>query len=124
MDRSRKPPLDDPILARLAYLLDERFRIPGTQRRIGLDGLLGLVPVVGDLSTTAVSLYIVGKAWQGGASKFLLARMAANVLIDSAIGSIPLVGDLFDIGWKANRKNLALLHRHHRKQERKRRHGR
>lgn len=96
----------------LAYWLDDRFAIPGTRWRIGLDGLAGLVPGVGDLITTAVSAYIVSEAHRLGVPRTVLLRMAWNVAVDTVVGAIPAVGDVFDVGWKANRKNLALLLRH------------
>ena len=102
-------------LARLAWLLDDLFRIPGTQRRIGLDGLLGLIPGVGDAVTTLISAVIVARAWQAGVPRRVVAKMLANIAVDGVVGSVPLVGDLFDFGWKANRKNLELLRRHGRK---------
>jgi hypothetical protein len=96
-------------LRRLAYLLDDRFRIPGTRYRIGLDGLVGLVPGIGDGVTTLVALYIVLEARRLGVPPTKLGRMAINVGIDAVLGAVPLVGDLFDVAWKANRRNLALL---------------
>lgn len=98
-------------LDRLAHLMDERFRIPGTNRRMGLDGLIGLIPGIGDLATGAISLYVVLEAWRLGASRLVIARMLANIGVDAAVGSVPLAGDLFDIAWKANRRNVALLRR-------------
>lgn len=94
---------------RLAYWLDDRFRIPGTKRRIGLDGLVGLIPGIGDAVTTTVSAYIIWEAWQLGVPVHLIMRMIWNLLVDSIIGAIPLLGDVFDVAWKANRKNLRLL---------------
>lgn len=99
-------------LERLTSLMDERFQIPGTRYRFGLDGLLGLIPGVGDTATGLVGLYIIYQARQHGAPASLLARMAGNVAIDTVVGSIPLLGDLFDFGFKAHRRNLKLLHRH------------
>lgn len=96
-------------LERLAWWLDDRFRIPGTGRRVGIDGLLGLVPGIGDTATTALAGYIVYRAWRMGAPAHLLVRMAANVAIDFAAGSVPLVGDLFDLAFRANRRNVNLL---------------
>jgi hypothetical protein len=99
-------------LERLASLMDERFQVPGTNFRFGLDGLLGLIPGVGDTATGLIGLYIIYQARQHGAPGSLLARMVGNVAIDTAVGSIPLLGDVFDFGFKAHRRNLKLLHRH------------
>jgi Domain of unknown function (DUF4112) len=96
-------------LRQLAYLLDDRFRIPGTKYRIGLDGLVGLVPGVGDAVTTLISLYIVLEARRLGLPVSKLGRMGLNVGLDAVLGAVPLVGDLFDVAWKANRRNVALL---------------
>jgi hypothetical protein len=99
-------------VARLAYWLDDRFRIPGTRRRIGVDGLLGLIPGIGDTATALVASYIVLEAARLGAPKTLLARMIANVGVDYVVGLVPLVGDLADLGWKANRRNARMLRDH------------
>lgn len=99
-------------LNRLAYLLDERFSIPGTNWRFGLDAIIGLIPGLGDLVTSAISAYIVSEAHRLGASRVMLLRMSWNVILDTLLGSIPLAGDVFDIGWKANRRNVNLLMRH------------
>lgn len=99
-------------LQSLAWLLDDRFRVPGLGWRFGLDGLLGLVPVAGDAATAALAAYVVLEARRLGVPKRLLARMALNFGVDLAVGAIPVVGDLFDFRWKANRRNLALLMRH------------
>ncbi len=95
---------------RIAWLFDETVRLPGGFR-VGLDGLLGLVPVVGDLIGLAASLGIVDIARREGVPAGVQARMVANIGIDAAIGAIPVVGDLFDFGWKANVRNVALLER-------------
>lgn len=95
-------------MKKLAWLMDEAFEIPGLGVRIGVDGLLGLIPGVGDLISAGVSTYIISSARQLGVPKVILARMAVNTLIDLALGSIPIVGDIFDIGWKANKRNLHL----------------
>lgn len=97
---------------RVADLMDEAFRIPLTDRRVGMDGLLGLVPVVGDWSTALASGYVVYQGYRTGVPRSTLARMVANVGIDAALGSVPVVGDLFDIGWKANSRNVSLIERH------------
>lgn len=99
-------------VARLAHLLDDRFALPGTRWRFGFDGLLGLVPGIGDAATTILAAYIILEARRLGVPVTTLGRMAANVGVDLAFGAIPVVGDLFDFGWKANRRNLDLLHRH------------
>jgi hypothetical protein len=99
-------------LTYLAHLLDDRFRIPGTRHRIGLDGLIGLVPGIGDAATTLVSLYIVLEARRLGLPATKLARMGLNVGVDALLGAVPLVGDLFDVAWKANRRNLWLVLEH------------
>lgn len=93
----------------LASLFDDRFRLPGTQRRFGLDGVLGLLPGVGDAATGAVSLYLVAEAWRLGLPLSTILRMGVNVGIDTVLGAIPLVGDLFDFAWKANQKNVRLV---------------
>lgn len=98
-------------LDRLAWWLDERFRIPGTNVRVGLDGLIGLIPGIGDTATTLVSAWIVYRAWRMGVPRTVLTRMAANVAVDYVAGTIPLVGDVFDVAFKANRRNIALLQR-------------
>lgn len=99
-------------LENMADWLDSRFRIPGTNVRFGLDAILGLVPGLGDGVVALPSAYLIMSAQRLGASKWLVARMAANVGIDMVLGAVPLVGDLFDIGFKANRRNIALLRRH------------
>ena len=99
-------------VARLAYWLDDRFRIPGTRRRIGIDGLLGFVPGIGDTATALIASYIVLEAARLGVPKAVLARMVANVGIDYVVGLVPLVGDLADLGWKANRRNARMLRDH------------
>jgi hypothetical protein len=100
-------------LERLAKLMDSQFRIPGTDFRFGLDGLIGLIPGAGDLSTFAVSGYMVLILAQNGASGYVLARMIVNILIDAIVGSVPLIGDLFDIAFKANMRNLRLMQEHY-----------
>jgi hypothetical protein len=99
-------------LARLARLLDAAVRVPGTNFRVGLDAIIGLVPGIGDLAGTALSGYIVLAGVRAGAPAAVLVRMLLNVAIDTVVGAVPLVGDLFDAGWKANSRNVALLERH------------
>jgi hypothetical protein len=103
--------LDETTLQWLASLLDDIFQIPGTGIRFGLDPLLGLVPGIGDLLTGAASFLIIFSAWQRQIPRVTVARMVANVAIDTLVGSVPLLGDAFDVAWKSNRKNINLLER-------------
>jgi len=96
---------------RLAHLLDNRFRLPGTRIRFGLDSIVGLIPGVGDIATSGPSVWMIMRGWQLGARRRVLIRMTGNSAIDFVVGSIPLVGDLFDVGFKANLRNAALLRR-------------
>ncbi len=98
-------------ISRLSYFLDEAITLPGGYR-IGWDGIVGLIPGLGDLMGLAASGYILYLAAQGGVGKVVLVRMAFNVLLESAIGSIPVIGDLFDFVFKANTRNLQLLQRY------------
>jgi len=93
-------------------LLEGLFVIPGTNRRVGLDGLVGLVPVIGDVVSAAMGAWIVWEARNLGMSKWQLTRMAANVGVDTLIGAIPFAGDLFDFFYKSNTKNLRIIRRH------------
>ena len=96
----------------LEILLDEAFRIPGTPIRFGLDGVIGLVPGVGDVLAGLLSLVIPLAAWIRGMPYVTLVRMAVNLGIGVLVGSVPVLGDIFDIAWKANRRNYRLLCRH------------
>jgi hypothetical protein len=102
----------DQTLRALEILLDEAFRIPGTQFRFGLDGIVGLVPGLGDVVAGLLSIVIPVAAWIRGVPYVTLARMGVNLAIGVLIGSIPIVGDVFDVFWKANRRNYQLLRRH------------
>src|SRR5882762_602934 len=93
----------------IAALLDDIFRIPGTKIRFGLDALIGWVPGVGDAMTAVASFLIVFASWRRGAKGVTLARMIANVLLETAVGAIPVAGDVFHVIWKANRRNYRLL---------------
>jgi hypothetical protein len=93
----------------LATLLDTALVIPGTGVRFGLDALIGFFPVVGDAITTALSLFIVHEAYQLGVPGQVIARMLGNVALDGVLGAVPLVGDAFDVLWRANRRNVRLL---------------
>lgn len=99
-------------LEQLARAMDSLFVLPGTSFRVGLDGVIGLIPGIGDAAGAAISLYLVYAAHRIGAPRTLIARMLANVGIDMLAGSVPLVGDIFDFAWKANRRNMDLLRRH------------
>ena len=108
-------------LARLdaiAKLLDVAFILPGTNIRYGIDGLIGLIPVVGDIITTAISLWLVREARALGAPWHLTMRMLGNVALDGVVGAVPLVGDAFDVMFRANVRNVKLLHRWLEKQPR------
>ena len=99
-------------LARIARLMDSVIRLPGTRIRIGLDAVFGLVPGLGDALTLMPSVYIIGSARQMGAPSPLLARMAGNAAIDAVLGTVPLIGDIFDAGFKSNLRNVELLQEH------------
>lgn len=104
----------DRELARLEALadwLDTRFRIPGTSIRFGIDGLVGLVPGLGDLAMLAPAFYLIARAAHLGAPLHVLAHMLINTALDLVIGAIPVIGDIFDVVFKANRRNTALLAR-------------
>lgn len=103
-------------LHRIATRMDSAMRIPVLGVRVGWDSILGLVPGIGDALALAPAGYIVKEAHRLGASNAVLARMGTNIGIDFLIGSIPLVGDLFDVGWKANTRNVSLLRNHLEKQ--------
>lgn len=96
----------------LAKLMDAQFPIPGTQVRFGIDALIGLIPVAGDLISLLISSYIISVAKKNGASGFVVSRMVFNVALDGLIGAIPVAGDLFDIGFRANQRNMRLLRQH------------
>jgi len=102
----------DRTLHGLEILLDEAFVVPGTGIRFGLDGIVGLVPGLGDVFAGLLSAVIPLAGWVRGVPYVTLARMAANLGIGVLVGSVPVLGDLFDIAWKANRRNYRLLTRH------------
>jgi len=101
-----------PQLEWLARWLDNVFEIPGLGIRFGFDSIIGLIPGIGATVTSLASLYILEAARRHGVARVTLVRMALNIVIDTAVGAIPFVGDLFDLYWKANLKNLALLREH------------
>jgi|KBSSwiStaDraftv2_1062776.scaffolds.fasta_scaffold718546_3 hypothetical protein len=98
-------------VARLANLLDAWFEIPGTSIRVGLDPLVGLIPGAGDALTFLASIYIVDRLSRLGVSRLTRARMVGNILIDLLVGAIPVLGDIFDVGFRANIRNLELARR-------------
>ena len=102
----------DENLDMLAHVLDDCFRIPGTSIRFGVDGIIGLVPGIGDVLAGLASCILVIAAWARGVAYVTLARMLVNLGIGVLVGSIPLLGDIFDVAWKANRRNYALITRH------------
>ncbi|WP_244472473.1 MULTISPECIES: DUF4112 domain-containing protein [unclassified Methylobacterium] len=99
-------------LEQFAHVMDAAFVIPGINRRVGVDAVLGLVPGLGDLAGVCLSSYVVYEARRLGAPRWLLARMAMNVAFDGAVGIVPLAGDIFDAAFKANLRNVRLLRRH------------
>ena len=108
---------NDPISVRarveaLERILERTFVFPGTKIPFGLDSVIGLVPVLGDVVTACISAYMVWEARNLGISKWQLIRMTANVGIDTAIGAIPFVGDAFDLVWRSNSKNLRIIKKH------------
>lgn len=93
----------------ISHLFDNAYRIPGTSIRLGWDAVIGMVPVVGDALTTGVSAYFIWEANRLGARRSTLLKMIGNVAIDFGVGTVPLVGDLIDVTWRANRRNLRAL---------------
>src|SRR3954471_7117489 len=96
-------------LRSLAWLLDSSIPIPGTRLTVGIDALIGLFPVLGDLIGVLLSSYILGEAARLGAPRILLMRMAFNIGVEGVVGIVPLAGDVFDAAWKANQRNVRLL---------------
>lgn len=120
---SQLPPQSSPLpidakasrvrrLRQLSYWLDEAIRIPGTPYRIGLDPIIDLLPIGGDFIGTAFSIYIIFEAARLGVSRATLGQMVGNVIWDTVIGAVPVLGALADAAWKANSKNIALLEEH------------
>jgi hypothetical protein len=108
-------PIDDRGLARaraIARVLDTAIGIPGTKIRFGLDPIIGLIPGLGDVAGAVLSGYIVLTGIRLGAPRSVVTRMIGNVALDTLLGSVPVLGDLFDASWKSNQKNVALLERH------------
>ncbi len=108
-DKTGGRAFSDENLDLLSHLLDDFIRIPGTPIRFGLDGIVGFLPGIGDLLGGLASTLIVFAAWKRGVAPAVVARMVLNVGIETAVGTVPVLGNLFDIGWRANRRNYALL---------------
>ncbi len=106
-------------LRRIAELFDGQFRIPGTDIEFGLDAIIGLVPGIGDLISGGISMWMIREARQLGAPRWLIARMVWNVAVDVTVGAVPVLGDMLDVAWKANRMNMELLRRHFEKSSRR-----
>ena len=99
-------------IGRVTHALDELIAVPGTPIRVGLDPIVGLIPVVGDAVAGIVGVWVIGEAARFGIPRVVLGRMAVNLLVDLAIGAIPLLGDLFDFAFRSNSRNLDLFRRH------------
>ena len=96
-------------IARVARMLDAQFTVPGTGIRLGIDGLIGIIPGIGDALGLVLSGYIYSEALRAGVRKRTLAAMGINTLLDTAIGAIPVLGDIFDIAYKSNMRNARLI---------------
>ncbi|SFF85703.1 protein of unknown function [Novosphingobium sp. CF614] len=108
---------NDPLSIRrrieaMERVLERAFTVPGTRRQIGLDALVGLVPVAGDVISAALGLYLVWEARNLGMSRWQLARMTANVGFDTLVGAVPVAGDLFDFLFRSNSRNLRIIRKH------------
>ena len=108
--RSRRAALDR--LDKLATVFDTAFVLPGTNMRFGVESLLRLVPGIGDAAASALSCYLLYEAHKLGVPRFLFARMVMNVLLEGSVGAVPVAGDAFDVFFRANRRNVALLREH------------
>lgn len=111
MPRPLLPTSTDEHLEHIASILDDMFRIPGTQIRFGLDFLIGWVPGIGDALAGLASMTIIFAAWRRGAATVTLVRMITNVFLETVLGAVPVLGDAFHVAWKANRRNYRLLMR-------------
>jgi uncharacterized membrane protein len=96
----------------VAHVLDTAFLIPGTNQRIGIDAVIGLVPGIGDAVTTLLSTYVIWEARQLGLSRFAIARMLANLAVHASVGAIPVVGDVFDAFFRVNQRNMRIVRAH------------
>jgi hypothetical protein len=102
----------DPRLVQMTRLFDEAWEIPGTNYRIGIDALVGIIPGIGDIATALLGRWMLQEAKRLGVPKHQRARIVAYYLVDLAVGAIPLVGDVFDATYKANKKSLAVIEKH------------
>jgi hypothetical protein len=96
----------------IADLLDSRFVLPGTNIRFGLDGVIGLIPIAGDILSALISFYLISRASELGLSPWVKTRMVWNVALDTVVGAVPVLGDMFDVSFKSNRRNIALARRY------------
>lgn len=103
---------DDPFVALVSRLMDNVFTVPGTNIRFGLDPLLGLIPGLGDTLSAAVSTILILQSARHGVPKIILARMAMNVLLNTGVGAVPVLGDLFSVWFRSNERNYNLLRAH------------
>lgn len=99
-------------IGRVTHALDELIAVPGTPIRVGLDPVIGLIPIVGDAVAGIVGVWVVGEAARFGIPRVVVGRMAVNLVVDLAIGGIPVLGDLFDVAFRSNSRNLELFRRH------------
>jgi len=99
-------------LAALSRLLDHAFRVPGTNIRFGVDAVLGIVPGIGDVLSNVISAYLVLEARKLGVTGWDMTRMIGNIAVDAGVSAIPFAGDIFDVFWKANDRNMKILHDH------------
>ena len=111
-DDSAAPSDISPRVRLLVELMDQRYRIPGTGIRFGFDALIGLIPGIGDFVGMAIGSVLLIEAWRQKVPRRVIGRMVLNLWLDGVLGSIPLLGDTFDLVFKANRRNLTLLERH------------
>lgn len=105
----RSLPSSNEHLDYIASLLDDMWRIPGTSIRFGLDALIGWIPGIGDVMAAVASCVIVFASWRRGVAPITLTRMVTNILLETVVGGVPVVGDLFHVFWKANRRNYRIL---------------
>lgn len=115
MKKSTELPTESPLkwVERISYLMDESFRIPGTKFRFGLDPILNLIPILGDVSGFAVSAMLVLSMAKKGVSNKVIILMILNIVLDFTIGAIPILGNIFDFTYKANSRNIKLLREHY-----------